>query len=67
MKIPITIVFNLIGFLGLALFSYYQLESKVNKIESMVEIYDIRMRLHIVTEINKLKKELKRDNLVFRD
>ena len=56
----ISIVLNLIGFLSVGIYSHFQLENKVVKIEAMVEIYDAKMKVHISDKINKLKDDLKK-------
>jgi len=62
----ITIAFNILGFISLAMFNYFQLDKRVVELKGKIELVQVEMELHVEKTINKLKEELRKDNIVLK-
>lgn len=59
MKMNMSNVLTIIGFILLGVVNHYQLKFKVVEIESMVKVNAVQVKLYIKDEIKELKKELR--------
>ena len=66
MKLSLSNYLTILGFVILGVVNHFQLKFKVIELESALKVSTVEMKLHIVKEINKLKTELKKENIAFR-
>lgn len=65
-KVSLSIVFNLLGFISLAMLNYFQLDKRVVELKGKIELAQVQMELHVEKQINALKDKLKKDNIVLK-
>lgn len=59
MKLNLSNILTIVGFVLLGVVNHFQLKYKVVEIESMVKINAVEVKLYIKDEIKELKKELR--------
>lgn len=64
--IIITIAFQILGLISLAMFNYFQLDKRVVELKGNIKLVQVEMELHVEKTINKLKDALRKDNIVLK-
>ncbi len=64
--IIITIAFQILGFVSLAMFNFSQLDKRVVELKGNIKLVQSQMELHVEKTINKLKDQLRKDNIVLK-
>ena len=64
--IIITIAFQILGFISLGMFNFSQLDKRVVELKGNIKLVQSQMELHVEKTINKLKDQLRKDNIVLK-